>query len=96
VLVDEQLHQNSEEGFTKAALDLTTNLQAAMMEFKERVTNSVAQTQELGTNAPVEYKVQYKPGYARSGAISGTEVVLIAGLGASFLWTRQNRKDRRA
>ena len=96
VLVGEQLHQNSEEGFTKAALDLTTNLQTAMVEFKERVTNSVAQTQELGTNAPVEYRVQYKQGYAGSGAINGTEVVLIAGLGACFLWTRQNRKHRQA
>ena len=96
VLVGEQLHQNSEEGFTKAALDLTTNLQVAMVEFKERVTNSVAQTRELGTNAPVEYRVQYKQGYAGSGAISGTEAVLIAGLGACFLWTRQNRKHRRA
>jgi rhombotail lipoprotein len=95
VLVGEQLHQNSEEGFTKAALDLTTNLQAAMVEFKERVTNSVAQTQELGTNAPVEYKVEYKRGYAGSGAISGTEAVVVAVLGASFLWTRQNRKPRR-
>jgi rhombotail lipoprotein len=96
VLVGEQLHQNSEEGFTKAALDLTTNLQTAMVEFKERVTNSVAQTRELGTNAPVEYKVEYKRGYAGSGAISGTEAVLIAGLGACFLWTRQNRKHHRA
>jgi rhombotail lipoprotein len=96
VLVDEQLHQNSEEGFTKAALDLTTNLQVALAEFRERVTNSVAQTKELGTNAPVEYKVEYKRGYAGSGTISGTETVLVAMLGVCFLWTRQNRKPRPA
>jgi rhombotail lipoprotein len=94
ILLDENLHQNSREGFTKAAADLTTNLQAALTDFRERVTNSVAQTRELGTNAPVEYKVQYKPGYTGGGAFGGTGAILIGGLGACFLWTRQSRKHR--
>ena len=92
VNVNEQLHENSEEGFTKAAVDLTTNLQAALAEFRERVTNSVAQAKQLGTNAPVEYQIAYKPGYRGAGAFGSTGTILVAGLGACFLWTHRNRK----
>lgn len=94
--LDEQLHQNSEEGFTKAAADLTTNLQVALADFRERVTNSMAQTKALGTNAPVEYVVRYKPGYTGSGGFGAIGTILIAGLGACFLWTHRNRKINRA
>jgi rhombotail lipoprotein len=94
--LDEQLHKNSEEGFTKAAADLTTNLQVALTDFRERVTNSVAQTKQFGTNTPVEYAVRYKPGYAGSGGFGGFGAILIVGLGACFLCTNRNRKTNRA
>jgi rhombotail lipoprotein len=89
----ENLHKNSEEGFGMAAADLTTNLQAALTDFRERVTNSVAQAKLLGTNAPAEYEVRYKPGYTGSGAFGPVETTLAAGLGACFLWTHRNRRN---
>ena len=95
VTLDEQLHENSEAGFTKAAANLSTNLQVALAEFRERVTNSVAQAKQFGTNAPVEYAVRYKPGYTGGGAFGGAGTMLVAGLGACLLWTRRNRKQGR-
>lgn len=92
VLLNEQLHQNSEEGFARAATNLTANLQVALTEFRERVTNSLVQAKQLGTNVPAEYEVRYKPGYAGSGSFGATGTILIAGLGACFLWTHRNRK----
>jgi rhombotail lipoprotein len=96
VTLDEQLHENSQLGFNKAAADLTTNLQAAIAEFQSRVTNSVAQTKALGTNAPVEYKVAYKAGYAGGGALGGTETALLAGMGICFVWTLRNARKNKA
>jgi rhombotail lipoprotein len=81
VNLGEQLQKNSDSGFEMAATNLTANLKVQLADFKERVTN-----------APAEYKIEYKPGYTGAGAFGGTESILVGGLGACFLWTRQNRK----
>jgi len=90
--LDENLHKNSEEAFAKAAADLTTNLQATLADFQERVTNSIAQSKQLGTNAPAEYAVRYKAGYNGAGALGPVEATVAAGLGACFLWTQRQRR----
>jgi rhombotail lipoprotein len=92
----EELHRNSQAGFDQAATNLTASLTVALADFKQRVADSLAQSKALGTNAPAEYKIEYKPGYTGAGAFGGTGALLIAGLGACFLWTRQNRRPGRA
>jgi rhombotail lipoprotein len=94
--LQEELHRNSQAGFDQAATNLTANLTLALADFKQRVTDSLAQSKALGTNAPAEYKIEYKPGYTGAGALGGTGALLVGGLGACFLWTRQNRKSGQA
>ena len=79
--LSEELRGDSKKGFEEAATNLVENLKAQLAEFKERVTN-----------APTEYKIEYKPGYTGSGAFGGMETIIVGGLGACFLWTRRNRK----
>ncbi len=79
--LSEQLRADSKKGFEEAATNLVANLQVQLADFKERVTN-----------APTEYKIEYKPGYTGAGAFGGLETILVGGLGACFLWTRRNRK----
>ncbi|HSY19879.1 MAG TPA: rhombotarget lipoprotein [Candidatus Acidoferrales bacterium] len=76
----EELRGNSKAGFEKAATNLVANLRVELADFKEQVTN-----------APTEYKVEFKPGYT-GGAFGGVETVIVGGLGACFLWTRRTRK----
>ena len=68
-------------GFEQAATNLVANLKLQLTDFKERVTN-----------APAEYKIEYKPGYKGAGAFGGLEIIVIAGMAAGFLWTRRHRK----
>ena len=79
--LSEQLRADSKKGFEEAATNLVANLKVQLAEFKERVTN-----------APTEYKIEYKPGYTGGGAFGGMETIIVGGLGACFLWTRRNRK----
>jgi len=80
----EGLRENSQAGFNMAATNLTANLQVALVDFKERVTNS-----------PADYKITYKPGY-QQGAINGTETLWLAGIGACFVWTLRKSAKRQA
>ena len=80
--LSEELREDSKKGFEQAATNLVANLKVQLEEFKERVTN-----------APAEYKVEYKPGYTSAGAFGGMETIFVMGLGACFLWTRQNRRS---
>jgi rhombotail lipoprotein len=57
------------------------NLKIQLADFRERVTN-----------APTEYKIQYKPGYTGAGAFNGTTTALVVGIGAYFLWMRRHRR----
>jgi len=78
--LSEELRDNSRAGFEKAATNLVANLKVQLADFKERVTN-----------APTEYKVEFKPGYT-GGAFGGMETTIVGGLGACFLWMRRTRK----
>ena len=78
------LREDSDAGFDMAATNLTTNLQLALADFKERVTNS-----------PADYKIQYKPGYTGGAAFDGTQTLLLGGLGACLVWTLRNPKKGR-
>jgi rhombotail lipoprotein len=80
VNLSEELRANSKAGFEKAATNMVGNLKVQLADFKERVTN-----------APAEYKIEFKPGYT-GGAFGGMETVIVGGLGACFLWTRRTRK----
>jgi rhombotail lipoprotein len=91
----EVLHQDSQAGLQIAATNLTANLQVALEDFRERVTNSIALSKQMGTNAPAEYRVAYKPGYTGSGALGKTETTLLAGLAICFLFTLHNSKKRK-
>jgi rhombotail lipoprotein len=82
--LSEELRANSKAGFEKAATNLVANLTVGLADFKERVTN-----------APTEYKVEFKPGYT-GGAFGGVEMSAVAGLGACFLWTHRKRKAGQA
>jgi rhombotail lipoprotein len=81
VNLSEELREDSKKGFEQAATNLVASLKVQLEEFKERVTN-----------APAEYKIEYKPGYTGAGAFGGMETFFVVGLGACFLWTRQNRR----
>ena len=80
--LSEQLRADSKKGFDQAATNLVANLKIQLADFKERVTN-----------APAEYKIEYKPGYTGAGALGGIETIMVSGLGACFLWTRRNRQS---
>lgn len=79
--LSEELREDGKKGFEQAATNLVDNLKVQLADFKERVTN-----------APTEYKIEYKPGYTGGGAFGGMETVIVGGMGAGFLWTRRNRK----
>jgi rhombotail lipoprotein len=79
--LSEQLREDSKKGFQQAATNLVANLKMQLAEFKEQVTN-----------APTEYKIEYKPGYTGSGAFGGMETIMVAGLGTCFLWIRRSRQ----
>jgi len=96
VTLEDQLHQNSQAGFNQAAADLTTNLQVALTDFRGRVTNSLDQAKEMGTNAPVEYQIAYKPGYHSAGAFGRLEAVLLVAMGLCFLCTQRNSSKQKA
>lgn len=82
VNLSEELREDSKKGFEQAATNLVASLKVQLEEFKERVTN-----------APAEYKIEYKPGYKSAGAFGGMESIFVMGLGACFLWTRQKRRS---
>lgn len=83
--LSEELREDSTEGFKLASRDLIVNLDIQLQLFKEKIKD-----------APEEYKIMHKPGYAGStggGSIDTLMLLfmgLIAGLG---LWgrRRQNR-----
>jgi rhombotail lipoprotein len=79
--LSEQLRADSKKGFEQAATNLVANLKVQLEAFKEQVTN-----------APTEYKIEYKPGYTGGGAFGGMETIIVGGLGACFLWTRRSRQ----
>jgi rhombotail lipoprotein len=79
--LSEELRDDSKKGFEQAATNLVASLKVQLEDFKERVTN-----------APAEYKVEYKPGYTGASAFGGLETIFISGMGACFLWMRRNRR----
>ena len=79
--MSEQLRADSKKGFDEAATNLVANLKVQLEEFKAEVTN-----------APTEYKIEYKPGYTGGGAFGGMETIIVSGLGACFLWMRRSRQ----
>jgi rhombotail lipoprotein len=81
VNLSEELREDSKKGFEHAATNLVASLKVQLEEFKERVTN-----------APAEYKVEYKPGYTGASAFGGLETIFIGGMGVCFLWMRRNRR----
>jgi len=81
VNLSEELREDSKKGFEQAATNLVASLKVQLEEFKERVTN-----------APAEYKVEYKPGYTGASAFGGLETIFIGGMGVCFLWMRRNRR----
>jgi rhombotail lipoprotein len=81
VNLSEELRADSEKGFEQAATNLVANLKVQLADFKERVTN-----------APAEYKIEYKPGYTSASAFGGLETMFIGGMGVCFLWLRRNRQ----
>ena len=85
VKLSTDLRKDSGAGFDLAATNLAANLQVALADFKERVTNS-----------PTEYKLAYKPGYTGAGAFDGTQTILFGGLGICLIWTLRNPKNRQA
>jgi len=78
VNLSEELRDNSEQGYQRAATNMTANLQVELAQFKDRVKSS-----------PEEYKVVAKPGYSGAGAIDGLDLVLLATMGAGFLAQRK-------
>jgi rhombotail lipoprotein len=80
VNLTEELRNNSELGFKGAATNLVANLQGQLAEFKDRVKNS-----------PEEFKIVEKPGYKGAGSMNVVDLILLAGMGAFFLWSRRTK-----
>ncbi|MGB5966284.1 MAG: rhombotarget lipoprotein [Sulfurimonadaceae bacterium] len=83
--LSEELREDSTEGFKLASRDLIVNLDIQLQLFKEKIKD-----------APEEYKIMHKPGYAGStgGGSVDTLMLLFMGLiGGLGLWgrRRQNR-----
>jgi rhombotail lipoprotein len=78
--LSEELRNDSELGFKAAATNLVANLQGQLAEFKERVKNS-----------PEEYKIVEKPGYKGAASMNVVDLILLAGMGAFFLWSRKTK-----
>ena len=78
----EELRDTSEQGFEKAATNMVAELKVQLPDFQDRVKKS-----------PTEYKVVHKPGYSGGGAISPTELGLIACAGLCFAMAQ--KKSRR-
>jgi rhombotail lipoprotein len=78
--LSEELRNDSELGFKVAATNLVANLQGQLAEFKERVKNS-----------PEEYKIVEKPGYKGAASMNVVDLMLLAGMGVFFLWSRKTK-----
>lgn len=76
----EELRRNSEEGFEKAATELTTSLDQQLALFRDKIKQ-----------APEEYKVVQRSGYSGGGGLGWPFVILLALVGAST-WKRQRRQ----
>lgn len=77
----EELRTDSGKGFDEAAKQLIVNLDDQLTQFKEKVKER-----------PQEYKVVNSSGYSGGsggGAIDPVSLLLLAGLGAGFLWLRR-------
>ncbi|MGA3283496.1 MAG: rhombotarget lipoprotein [Verrucomicrobiota bacterium] len=80
VNLSEQLRIDSERGFNQATTNLVSNLQDQLTLFKERVKSS-----------PEEFKVVAKPGYKGAASLGGLDLILVAGMGVFFLWSRRTK-----
>jgi len=76
--LSEELRDNSEQGYQRAATNMTANLQVELAQFKDRVKSS-----------PEEFKVVAKPGYSGAGALDGLDVALLSSMAAGFLVLRK-------
>ncbi len=76
----EQLRADSESSFNAAAKDMIVNLDQQLALFKEKVKER-----------PQEYRVVHTPEYTArgGGALDLLVLALVAGLGATFAWTRR-------
>jgi rhombotail lipoprotein len=83
VNLSEQLRQNSEAGFNKAAQMMAANLKEELEKFKEKVKNS-----------PEEFKVVPTRGYAGGarggGSVDTMMVVMLVSLVGYRVWTRRH------
>lgn len=72
VNLSEELREDADAGFQKAATNLVTNLKTELASFQERVRNR-----------PEEVKVVARPGYTGAGASGVFEIALLLVLGAA-------------
>lgn len=79
VNLNEQLRNDSLQGFRLASDDLVKNLQDQLERFKAKVKAM-----------PQEYVVEHKPGYTGGGSLGGVYALLLLGLGGIAVW--RNRK----
>jgi rhombotail lipoprotein len=82
VNLQEQLREDSKQGFTKASENMVANLKEQLELFKEKVKES-----------PEEYKVVHKPGYQGStggGSFGSFSFILLAWIGGVLLWFRRH------
>lgn len=75
VNLSEQLRKDSEAGFAEATKQMIANLDQQLVAFRERVKER-----------PAEYTVVRTEGYRGGGALDGLMLLIIAALGAGFLW----------
>jgi rhombotail lipoprotein len=77
VNLSEQLRKDSEAGFNEATKQMIVNLDQQLVAFRERIKER-----------PQDVKVVRTEGYRGGGALDGFMLLLLAALGAGFLWKR--------
>jgi len=81
VNLDEELRDDSIEGFKEASADVIKNLDVQLEMFKEKVKEQ-----------PEEFKVVHKPGYTGGGSLDASVIIFITFLGGCWLWLKRKPK----
>jgi len=81
VNLNEELRDDSIEGFKEASVDVIKNLDLQLDLFKEKVKAQ-----------PEEYKVVHKPGYTGGGSLDASVIIFISILGGCWLWMKRKQK----
>jgi rhombotail lipoprotein len=82
VNLPEELREDSDQGFEKAATNLVVNLKAELGSFQERVRNS-----------PEEVKFVRRPGYTGAGAFGNIQILALLLL-ALASWAARGRNEK--